>query len=86
VPKPTLSDVVARNIAAERARRRWKQADLAERLGVAESTVGSYETGGRRVNLDMLPDFCRAFDISLAKLLDGADPGDLAALRIDLQP
>jgi transcriptional regulator with XRE-family HTH domain len=78
----SLTDTVARNIAAERARRRWKQSDLAERLGIAASTVGSYETGTRRVGIDDLPALCKVFDITLAKLLDGADPDDLRLLGL----
>jgi transcriptional regulator with XRE-family HTH domain len=78
----SLTDTVARNIAAERARRRWKQSDLAEKLGVASSTVGSYETGTRRVGIDDLPALCKVFDITLAKLLDGADPDDLRMLGL----
>ena len=79
---PSLSDVLARNIAAERSRRRWKQAELAEKLGVAPSTVGNYETGTRRPGIDDLPKLCAAFDITLAKLLDGADEEDLRRLGL----
>jgi transcriptional regulator with XRE-family HTH domain len=73
---------VARNIAAERARARWTQAELAARLGVAASTVSTWEVGKREVGMDWLPKLCRAFDVPLADLVRGADPEDLRALGL----
>jgi ribosome-binding protein aMBF1 (putative translation factor) len=43
-----------------------KQADLAERLGQAQSFVSKYESGERRLDLLELREICEAVGISLA--------------------
>lgn len=48
----------------------------------AVSTASAVETGRRKLAVDDLPALCRAFDIPLAKLLDGAAPEDLVALHL----
>lgn len=78
----SLGDHIAANVRAERARRRWSQADLAERLGWARSTVGDLESGRRKVTADDLPVLCLAFDVPLSDLARGADPSDLDALGL----
>ena len=77
---PTLSDVIAGAVRAERARRRWSQAELAERTGMARSTIGDIEQGKRQVTANHLPLFCRALGVPLSVLIDGADQADLDAL------
>ena len=79
---PRFGDVIAANVRAERARRRWGQADLAERLDWSRSTVGDLESGRRKVAADDLPELCGAFGISLAELVHGADQEDLDRLRL----
>jgi transcriptional regulator with XRE-family HTH domain len=80
---PTIGDIASRNVRAERARRGWKQAELAARLSWSVTKVGDVETGRRRVTADQLVELCRAFSIPLRRLLDGADPEDLQALGIE---
>jgi transcriptional regulator with XRE-family HTH domain len=77
-----LAYIIRRNVRAERARRSWRQADLAEQMGWTTAVVSDLETGRRNVWATDLPRLCAAFDISLAKLLDGADKDDLRHLRL----
>lgn len=70
---PSLRDVVPRNVAAERIRRRWTQAELAQRLGWSKSKVSAFETGVQRPFADELGPLCRAFGVPLVKLAEGAD-------------
>jgi transcriptional regulator with XRE-family HTH domain len=79
---PSLGDVIAANVRGERARRRWSQADLAERLGWARSTVGDLESGRRKVAADDLPALCTALDVPFADLIRGAEPADVEQLRL----
>jgi transcriptional regulator with XRE-family HTH domain len=79
---PDFADVIANNVRAERSRRKWRQVDLAERIGWSETTVGDLEQGRRKVWAGDLPLLCRAFGITLAKLADGADPADVEALGL----
>jgi transcriptional regulator with XRE-family HTH domain len=79
---PPIGDVIAANVRAERARRRWTQADLGERVGWPRSSVSDVESGRRRVTADDLVALCVAFGVPLLKLADGADPGDLRALGL----
>jgi transcriptional regulator with XRE-family HTH domain len=79
---PTLSDAIAANVRAERARRRWHQVELARRAGLSRTTVGDIEAGKRKITADYLPGLCRAFDVTLCDLVRGADPDDLRALGL----
>ncbi|HET9654959.1 MAG TPA: helix-turn-helix transcriptional regulator [Kineosporiaceae bacterium] len=79
---PAASALIARNIAAERVRHRWTQADLAEHLGVGRTTVASWETGHRVIAVDALVPLCRALGVPLVELLRGLDPEDLRVLGL----
>jgi transcriptional regulator with XRE-family HTH domain len=73
---------LARNVAAERVRHGWSQAEFAERLGVGRTTVGGWESGVRQIGVDHLVELCRVLDVGLAALLVGLDVDDMRALRI----
>lgn len=77
-----LGAVVANNVRAERARRHWRQEDLAERLGWSRGSIGHLESGRRRPSVADLPPLCAAFGITLADLVRGADPADLDVLQL----
>jgi transcriptional regulator with XRE-family HTH domain len=79
---PDLAAIVARNVRGERARRGWRQRDLAERMGWSIGMVSDTESGKRRIGISDMPKFCRALEVPLIELLRGADPGDLAALDV----
>lgn len=79
---PPLSALLARNVAAERVRRRWTQAELAERLGVSRGTLGGWESGSRQIGVDWLLPLCSALDVPLVKLLDGLEADDLHRLGL----
>jgi transcriptional regulator with XRE-family HTH domain len=81
-PAKTLSDVIAAGIRAERARRAWTQAELAQRAGLSRNTVGDIEARKRIVTVDYLLTFCKAFGVPAAVLAQGADPHDLRALGL----
>jgi putative transcriptional regulator len=77
-----LGSVVANNVRAERARRKWRQEDLADLLGWSRGSIGHLESGRRRPAVADLPQLCRVFNISMLDLFSGADPEDLAALGL----
>lgn len=77
-----LGDVIARNVRAERSRKRWKQSDLAERLGWTPANVGHLETGRRSVKASDLPELCEALEIPFSQLIFGADQEDVRRLRL----
>lgn len=81
-PVPTLSDAIAANVRAERARRRWRQEDLADKTGLSRSTIGYLESGRVKVTADYIPALCRAFELPLSDLAAGADPEDLRAMGL----
>lgn len=70
------------NIRRERAVRKWRQIDLAVRLGVSQRVVSEIEAGTRRVSLGEIIQLCRIFEIPLSELLRGIDPEDRAALGL----
>lgn len=78
----TLHDVLANNIRGERARRRLTQAQLADLLGWPRTSIHDVEVGRRRLTLDDLTAFCRAFGLPLSELLRGADDEALRILGI----
>ena len=77
-----FAHILAANIRAERGRKKWRQVDLAQRLGCSNQTVSDMENGKRTVFAADLPNLCKAFGITLLKLADGADPEDLTALGL----
>ncbi|HST86520.1 MAG TPA: helix-turn-helix transcriptional regulator [Kineosporiaceae bacterium] len=79
---PDLAAIVARNVRAERARRSWRQVDLADRMGWSIGMVSETENGKRRIGIADMPLLCRALEVPLADLVAGADREDLAALRL----
>jgi transcriptional regulator with XRE-family HTH domain len=79
---PDLAAIVARNVRAERARRSWRQADLAQRMGWSIGMVSETENGKRRIGISDMPLLCRALEVPLADLVQGADREDLDALRM----
>jgi transcriptional regulator with XRE-family HTH domain len=79
----TLSDTVRNNVRAERGRRRWSQAELADRIGLNTANVSNLETGRRALLADHLPLLCRAFGISLTQLTFGATEEDLKVLGLE---
>jgi transcriptional regulator with XRE-family HTH domain len=81
VPQP-LSALLARNVAAERVRRRWTQAELAGALGVSRATLSGWEAGSRQIGVDWLLPLCGALDVPLVKLLDGLDGPNLQRLGL----
>lgn len=79
---PTLGAVFPRNCRAERVRRDLTQDDLGDRLGWSRSKVADLETGRVALRADDLAPICRALGVTLARLAEGADPGDLEALGL----
>jgi transcriptional regulator with XRE-family HTH domain len=79
---PTAGDIAAANVRAERSRRRWTQAELAEKLGWSASKVSALEAGQRRITIDQAIDLCRALEIPLVRLLQDADTADLRTLGL----
>ncbi len=65
-----IGDVIAANVRAERARRRWTQAELGERVGWPRSSVSDVESGRRKLTADDLVALCAAFEVTLIKLAD----------------
>lgn len=80
---PSIGDVVAANVRAERARMRVTQRQLAERLGWSVGTLADLEAGRRRPAVDDLPRLCEALGVTLLDLLNRADPQDLVRLGLD---
>lgn len=54
----------------------WKQKDLAEKLGMATSTIGMYERGLRQPDTDTLTKFSILFNVSSDYLLGISDKRD----------
>jgi putative transcriptional regulator len=77
-----LGAVVANNVRAERARRKWRQEDLADLLGWSRGSIGHLESGRRRPAVADLPQLCRVFDIPMVDLFIGAEQADLDALGL----
>lgn len=77
-----LRRAIAGGIRAERARLGLTQADLAARLAWSPATVAAVETSARAVAAEDLADVCRALEVTLAQLLQAADPADLRALGL----
>ena len=70
----TLTEALAENVRALRARKRWSQDELAGRLGITQRTLSRLESGRRGdVGIVELERLCEAFGVDLPELLTGAD-------------
>lgn len=78
----TFGDAIAANVRAERARNKWSQAELGERLGWSGATVSDLEVGRRTITANDLPLLCQVFEITLVELAQRARPDDLRALGL----
>lgn len=72
------SDIVGA-IVAERRRRGWSQADLADRLGVVQSAVGNWEAGRNKIPLPQLVSIGAVFGWELEWL--PSDPSKADVMR-----
>jgi transcriptional regulator with XRE-family HTH domain len=79
---PSLRQLLARNVKAERARRCWSQLDLGRALGMSQTAVSELEAGHRRLDIDRLANLCRALDVPLLTLLVGVPPETIQALGL----
>lgn len=79
---PTLGDVIANNVRAERARRHWTQAHLAELAGWPRTAIHEIESGRRKLGPDDLVTLCRVFRLPLVELARGGDPDHLTTLGL----
>lgn len=60
---------LGKRIAQLRRQHDMTQADLAQLLVLSQQTVYAYEAGSRRVQLDMIPNLTKIFDVSCDELL-----------------
>jgi transcriptional regulator with XRE-family HTH domain len=64
--------MMAGTLRVERARRRWSQDDLADRMAVhkwTRATVSDLERGNRNITLEEIIDLALAFEVTVAYLL-----------------
>ncbi len=74
---PTMPNDPPRSLAEARNREGLSQQDVAELLGVHQSTVSRLETGKRDPNLDLIPKLMRLYRLSwdeMYRLLRKARP------------
>ena len=60
---------LARNICAERHRKNYTQAFLAEKVSVSESTISLIERGKQTPSVFLVLDISKALDIDIKELL-----------------
>ncbi len=60
-----------KRLRARRVERGWSQAELAGRIGVAQSLVSTWESGAKRPGLDQLRRLAAALDVPILFLLEG---------------
>ena len=60
---------VSERIARMRREFGYTQRELADQLGVLQSVVSAYESGGRKLHAEMIVKFAKLFEISADELL-----------------
>ena len=65
----TFAEKVARNMKALRAKRGWRQKDLADKTGIHQQVIAQYEIGRSCMNLERAADIADAFNCSLDELV-----------------
>lgn len=61
-------------IRKRRKLKKLSQQDLAQKLGVSKNTIGHWESGRARPDLDLVPLLCNTLDISLSEFFGTANP------------
>ncbi|WP_134705134.1 helix-turn-helix domain-containing protein [Ammoniphilus sp. YIM 78166] len=61
--------IVGKKIRSERSKRKWKQEEVGNFLGVSGSAIGMYERGERSPDNEMLKKFADLFEVSIDYLL-----------------
>jgi len=79
---PSLSEVVAANARALRARQQRRQQDVADAAGINRTTLSRIEAGGREITLEQAEALCIGLGVGLPQLLAGADRSVLDRLGI----
>jgi len=77
-PHTRPSDVFRRNLRKLRKRRRYRQADLAEHLGVDRSVISRIENGHAEIGLDEALAICATLGVSPLALLSQDSPIEVA--------
>ena len=70
-------------IAVLRRSRGWKQAELANKLGISASAVGMYEQGRREPAADILVRMADLFGVTTDFLLTGRTKDPTEAMAVD---
>ena len=74
VEKPALP-VLCERIRFFRERAGMEQKTLAKLIGVTGNAVSNWENGRGRPDINLLPDICRALNVTMYDLFDMEDPG-----------
>lgn len=69
-----VSNVVGSNIAHFRAKRQWRQKDLAAAIGVEALTISRYETGAYKPSIDRLYQIAAALGCGVDDLIAAPRP------------
>lgn len=81
-----LKDNIQKNIAFYRKKKKMNQKDLADRLGVAATTVSGWERGAYTPDIDTLFSICRLLDVTLQEMFgvdELTDTNAVAAVGIE---
>lgn len=72
----TFKNAVLQKLRDARKRRRWTQAQLAEKLSVSRLTVTRWESGERTLDLDTIDKIAKALGVSVSISIDDERPED----------
>ena len=64
------------NLKMFRERKNWSQKELADKLGLKQSTIAAYETGVNEPKLELFVKMANCFDISVDHLIGNSREND----------
>ena len=84
------SEIIGKNIALHRKALGLTQERLAERIGIIQPTLASYEVGRRTVPVSLIPSLARALDTTAEEILGISSPkgkrkGPLSKLDMQIE-
>ena len=80
-PQPIYAEFGTR-LAALRRKAGLSQADLAKRLGMPQSTYANYETGKRKITLELIDKFSGFYEVSPTFLVTGTERQNEDSLQL----
>lgn len=79
-----MSNEIGLRIKQYRKSRKMTQLELAKKLGITNSAVSNWESGNNGIDVEMIPEICKALEISPNDLLNTPESNQLPSDALEI--